>query len=64
MVYYFFHCVSLHAWPGNLFLFWIAVLPWLSACSVLTVVPFFFFKCVPLSLWCIGRQVLGYCIDS
>ena len=35
---------------------------WLSACSVLTVVPFF--KCVLLSLSCIERMVLGNCNDS
>ena len=35
---------------------------WLSACSVLIVVPLF--KYVLISLWCLGRKVLDNCIDT
>ena len=66
---YFWPFLSLRVCPGDVFLL-IAVWPiisgkklscWLSACSVLIVVPLLW---VLLSLWCHGRKVLGSCIDS
>ena len=65
--YYICHCMSLHVCPGDFFLFWIAVWPILFLGKEL---PFGFllvvlwlwhrcFKCVLLSLLCLGRKMSG-----
>ena len=70
LVYYFWHCMSLHVCPGNFFfildsrlaIFWerncpfgfLLVVFWLW-CSC--------YKCVLLSLWCLGQKMLGNCIE-
>ena len=70
VVFYFCHCVSLHVCPGGIFILdsRLANL-WERNCpfDFLLVVSWLLcrcFKCVLLSFWCLGRNVLGYCIDS
>ena len=69
MVFYFCHCLCLRVCPGEILsldsrlasylgktLFF-----WLSACSVLIVVPLL--KVRPSFSWYLGQKVLGNCID-
>ena len=61
-IFYVCQCMSLHVCLGDFFLFlnsrlaifWKKLTFWLSACSVLIMVPLL--KCVLLSLWCLGTE--------
>ena len=77
MVYYmyFCHCMSLHVCPGDCVFLYIYILGSLSANKLKTNCPFgillvvfsvrcLFLNWVLLSLWCLGRSVLGNCTDS
>ena len=69
MVYYFCHCMYLHVCPGEMFIldsrlanFWRKQLSlWLSACSVLIVVPLVLVRpSFPLVYWTEGVRLLYF----
>ena len=70
MVYYFCHCMSVHECPGESFNLDSPVWPIFerNCPSGFLLVVFSlwcrYFKYVLLSFWCLGRRVLGNCIDS
>ena len=69
MVYYFCHGMSLHVYPGESFILDSRLVNYPGESFILDsrLVNFLWchcFTCVLLFLWCLGRKVLGNCIES